>query len=53
MGLVNPIVRRWIEDAASDPDAFRAHAAEQVPWFVEEARLARSRMSADVAEPRR
>src|SRR5258706_248029 len=33
MDLVNPIVRRWIEDAASDPDAFWGRAAEELPWF--------------------
>src|SRR5213593_4236793 len=33
MDLINPIVRRWIEDAAADPDAFWSLAAEQLPWF--------------------
>jgi acetyl-CoA synthetase len=30
--LVNPIVRRWQRDAAADPDAFWARAAELLPW---------------------
>jgi acetyl-CoA synthetase len=30
--LVNPIVRRWQRDAAADPDAFWARAAEMLPW---------------------
>jgi acetyl-CoA synthetase len=33
MDLVNPIVRRWLEEAAEDPDAFWARAAEGVHWF--------------------
>ena len=33
MDLINPIVRRWMEDAAADPDAFWARAAEQSHWF--------------------
>ena len=33
MDLINPIVRRCIEDAATDPDAFWSRAAEQLPWF--------------------
>jgi acetyl-CoA synthetase len=31
--LINPIVRRWIEDGKSDPDAFWARAAGELPWF--------------------
>ena len=31
--LVNPIVRRWQEDALTDPDGFWARAADQLPWF--------------------
>jgi acetyl-CoA synthetase len=31
--LVNPIVRRWQRDAAEDPEAFWARAAEALPWF--------------------
>jgi acetyl-CoA synthetase len=30
--LVNPIVRRWQRDAAADPDAFWARAAEMLRW---------------------
>jgi len=33
MDLINPTVRRWIEDAATDPDAFWSRAARQLPWF--------------------
>src|SRR5687768_4802098 len=33
MDIVNPIVRRWQQDAARAPDAFWARAAEQLPWF--------------------
>jgi acetyl-CoA synthetase len=31
--VVNPIVRRWQQDAAADPDAFWARAAGQIHWF--------------------
>ena len=33
MDLINPIVRRWLEDGRSDPDAFWARAAASLPWF--------------------
>jgi acetyl-CoA synthetase len=33
MDLINPIVRRWIQDAAADPEAFWARAARELPWF--------------------
>jgi acetyl-CoA synthetase len=33
MDVVNPIVRRWQRDAAADPDAFWARAAEKLHWF--------------------
>jgi acetyl-CoA synthetase len=33
MDLINPIVRRWIDDAAADPEAFWARAAQELPWF--------------------
>jgi acetyl-CoA synthetase len=33
MDLINPIVRRWIEDARMDPEAFWARAARELPWF--------------------
>jgi acetyl-CoA synthetase len=33
MDLVNPIVRRWLESARRDPEAFWARAAETLPWL--------------------
>ena len=33
MDLINPIVRRWIDDAKADPDAFWGRAARKLPWF--------------------
>jgi acetyl-CoA synthetase len=33
MDLINPIVRRWRDEAQTDPDGFWARAAEQLPWF--------------------
>lgn len=33
MDLINPIVRRWLDDAKADPEAFWARAADQLPWF--------------------
>lgn len=33
MDVVNPIVRRWQQDAAAHPDAFWARAAERLDWF--------------------
>ena len=33
MEVINPIVRRWIEDAKADPDGFWGRAAEALPWF--------------------
>lgn len=33
MDLINPIVRRVIEDARKDPEAFWARAARELPWF--------------------
>jgi acetyl-CoA synthetase len=33
MNLINPLVRRWREDATNDPDAFWADAASGLPWF--------------------
>jgi acetyl-CoA synthetase len=33
MDLVSPIVRRWIEDARENPEAFWGRAAEQLPWL--------------------
>ncbi|GAC1650138.1 MAG: acetate--CoA ligase [Gemmatimonadaceae bacterium] len=34
MDLINPIVRRWTADGASDPTAFWARAADALPWFT-------------------
>jgi len=31
--LINPIVRRWLRDGISDPDAFWARAASELHWF--------------------
>ena len=33
MEVVNPIVRRWQQEAADDYEGFWARAAEQIPWF--------------------
>jgi acetyl-CoA synthetase len=33
MDIVNPIIKRWQQDAVADPDAFWARAAEQLHWF--------------------
>ncbi len=33
MELVNPVVRRWIDEARADPEAFWARAAGALPWF--------------------
>lgn len=33
MDIVNPVIKRWQQDAAADPDAFWARAAEQLHWF--------------------
>ncbi|MBI5300742.1 MAG: acetate--CoA ligase [Chloroflexi bacterium] len=33
MNPINPTVRRWIEDARNDPEAFWGRAADQLPWF--------------------
>ncbi|HEY1433757.1 MAG TPA: acetate--CoA ligase [Thermoanaerobaculia bacterium] len=33
MKLINPVVRRWLEDGRSDPAAFWAKAARALPWF--------------------
>lgn len=31
--VVNPVIKRWQQDAAADPDAFWARAAEKIHWF--------------------
>jgi acetyl-CoA synthetase len=33
MQPINPIIRRWRQDAAENPDQFWASAAEQLAWF--------------------
>lgn len=33
MDLINPIVRRVLDDAHSDPEAFWARAARELPWL--------------------
>ena len=33
MKLINPVVRRWLDDGLSDPPAFWARAARALPWF--------------------
>ena len=33
MDLVNPVVRRLVESARRDPEAFWARAAQKLPWF--------------------
>lgn len=33
MDLIGPNIRRWIQDARADPDAFWGRAGEQLPWF--------------------
>ena len=33
MDVVNPVVRRWLADAAADPDGFWDRAARRLPWF--------------------
>src|SRR5438128_3334226 len=33
MDLISPVVRRWIEDARENPEAFWGRAAEELPWF--------------------
>jgi acetyl-CoA synthetase len=33
MDLISPVVRRWIEEARENPEAFWGRAAKQLPWF--------------------
>ena len=33
MGLINPIVQKWLDEAQEDPETFWGRAAEQLPWF--------------------
>ena len=33
MEAINPLVDKWLKDAARDPDAFWERAAQSLPWF--------------------
>ena len=33
MEAINPLVDKWLKDAAHDPDAFWERAAQSLPWF--------------------
>ena len=33
MDVINPLVDRWLKDAAQDPNAFWERAAQFLPWF--------------------
>ena len=33
MDIINPLVDRWLKDAAQDPNAFWERAAQSLPWF--------------------
>jgi acetyl-CoA synthetase len=33
MGVVNPIVQKWLDDAFRDPEEFWDRAARELPWF--------------------
>ena len=33
MHVINPIVKKWIDDAKQDPEAFWGRAADELPWF--------------------
>src|SRR6266487_735392 len=33
MDLISPVVRRWVQDARENPEAFWGRAAEQLPWL--------------------
>src|SRR5256885_10427933 len=33
MGLISPVVHRWVQDGREDPEEFWGRAAEQLPWF--------------------
>lgn len=33
MDLISPTVKRWMEDAKEDPEAFWGRVAEQLPWL--------------------
>jgi acetyl-CoA synthetase len=31
--LINPVIRRWLEDGLEEPESLWAYAAEELPWF--------------------
>ncbi|MGD1094244.1 MAG: acetate--CoA ligase [Bryobacteraceae bacterium] len=33
MGLITPVIQRWIDEGRQNPDALWAKAAEELPWF--------------------
>ena len=33
MSTINPTVRRWLQDAAENPEGFWSRAADELPWF--------------------
>src|ERR1700751_369463 len=33
MSLINPVVRKWVDDGKANPEGFWGAAAEQLPWF--------------------
>src|SRR3712207_8200871 len=33
MAMVTPLVRRWLEEGARDPEGFWDRAARELPWF--------------------
>jgi acetyl-CoA synthetase len=33
MSLINPVVRKWVDDAKANPEGFWGAAAEQLPWL--------------------
>jgi acetyl-CoA synthetase len=33
VGVVTPVIQKWVEDAHADPVAFWERAARQLPWF--------------------
>src|SRR6266536_2991837 len=33
MDLISPVVRRWVQDARENPEAFGGRVAEQLPWL--------------------
>src|SRR3989442_11335414 len=33
MDLISPVVRRWVQEAKENPEAFWGRAAEQLPWL--------------------